>query len=197
MADGVLLVGSQLGIAAALRVGALVRLAHTALVGDEERVVAEAVVPGQPLEGDAARAFAPAGEVLAGGQDEADRRHELRAALPRRDVLHVLEKLVVVGLVVAVVAAVAGAVDAGSAVQRIHAEAGIVGDGGQAAGLADGLGFDEGIGLKGSAGLVRLDGDAKLLLADHFVALSLEDAPQLAELSGVAGGCTNLHTIAP
>ena len=72
VADGVLLVGSQLGIAAALRVGALVRLAHTALVGDEERVVAEAVVPGQPLEGDAARAFAPEGEVLAGGQDEAD-----------------------------------------------------------------------------------------------------------------------------
>ena len=91
------------------------------------------------------------------------------------------------------VAAVAGAVDAGSAVQRVHAEAGIVGDGGQAAGLADGLGLDEGIGLKGSAGLVRLDGDAKLLLADHFVALSLEDAPQLAELSGVAGGCTNSH----
>ena len=76
--DGVLLVGSQLGIAAALRVGALVRLAHTALIGDEERVVAETVVPGQPLKGDAARAFAPAGEVLAGGQDEADRRHELR-----------------------------------------------------------------------------------------------------------------------
>ena len=49
--DGVLLVGSQLGIAAALRVGALVRPAHTALVGDEERVVAETVVPGQPLEG--------------------------------------------------------------------------------------------------------------------------------------------------
>ena len=91
------------------------------------------------------------------------------------------------------VAAVAGAVDAGGAVQRVHAEAGIVGDGGQAAGLADGLGLDEGIGLKGSAGLVRLDGDAKLLLTDHFVALSLEDAPQLAELSGVAGGCTNSH----
>ena len=68
VADGVLLVGSQLGIAAALRVGALVRLAHTALVGDEERVVAEAVVPGQPLKGDAARAFAPAGEMLAGGR---------------------------------------------------------------------------------------------------------------------------------
>ena len=95
------------------------------------------------------------------------------------------------------VAAVAGAVDAGGAVQRVHAEAGIVGDGGQAAGLADGLGLDEGIGLKGSAGLVRLDGDAKLLLADHLMALSLEDAPQLAELSGVAGGCTNLHKIAP
>ena len=87
--------------------------------------------------------------------------------------------------------------NAGRTAQRIHAQAGVVGDGGQAAGLADGLGLDESIFCKGGAGLVRLDGDAQLLLADHFVALSLEDAPQLAELSGVAGGCTNLHKIAP
>ena len=131
------------------------------------------------------------------GQDEADRRHELCAALPRRDVFHRFQQFIIVGLVVAVAAAVAGAVDAGGTVQCIHAQAGVIGDGGQAAGLADGLGLDEGIGLKGSAGLVRLDGDAKLLLADHFVALSLEDAPQLAELSGIAGGCTNLNKIAP
>ena len=197
MADGVLFVGGQLGVAAALGVGALARLAHAAFVGDEQRVVAKAVVSRQPLKGDAAGALAHTGQMPAFRQDEADRRHELRAALPRRDVLHLLQEFVVVGLVVAVVAAVAGTVDAGGTVQRVHAQAGIVGDGGQPAGLADGLGLDEGIFFKGGAGLLRLDGDAKLLLADDLVALCLKDAPQLAELSGVAGGCADLHVVAP
>ena len=126
-------------------------------------------------------------------QDEADRRHKLRAALPRRDVLHLLQEFVVVGLVVAVVAAVAGTVDAVGTVQRVHAQAGIVGDGGQPAGLADGLGLDESVFRKGGAGLFRLDGDDQLLLTDHLMSLRFQNAAQLAELTGVAGGCTNFH----
>ena len=39
-------------------------------------------------------------------------------------------------------------------------QAGIIGDGGQTAGLADRFSLDEGIFCKGSARLVRLDGDA-------------------------------------
>ena len=69
---------------AALGVGASARFAHAAVGGDEQRVVAEAVVPCQPRKCHAAGALAHAGQMPAIGQDEADRRHELCAALPCR-----------------------------------------------------------------------------------------------------------------
>ena len=193
MADGVLFVRGQLGVAAVLGVGTLVRFAHTAVGGDEQRVVAKAVVAAQPRKGNAARALAHAGQVPPVRQDEAHCRDELCAPLPGRHRLHGSQKLIVVGFIVTVMAAVAGAVHAGCAVQRVHTQAGVIGDGRQAAGLADGLGLDEGILGKGGAGLLRLDGDAQLFLADHLVSLRFQNAAQLAKLSGVAGGCTNFH----
>ena len=197
MADGVLFVRGQLGVAAVLGVGALVRFAHAAVGGDEQRVVAKAVVAAQPCKGNAARAFAHAGQVPAVRQDEAYRRDELCPPLPGRHRLHGSQKLIVVGFIVAVVAAVAGAVHAGCAVQRIHTQAGVIGDGGQTADLADSLGLDESILGKGCAGLLRLDGDAQLFLADHLMSLRFQNAAQLAKLSGVAGGCTNFHLDTP
>ena len=83
--------------------------------------------------------------------------------------------------------------NAGRTAQRIHAQAGVIGDGGQAAGFADGLGLDEGVFLKSGAGLIGFNGDAQLLLADHLVALRFQNAPQFTELTGVAGRCTNFH----
>ena len=56
-------------------------------------------------------------------QDEAHRRDELCPPLPGRHRLHGSQKLIVVGLVIAVVAAVAGAVHAGCTVQRVHTQA--------------------------------------------------------------------------
>ena len=129
----------------------------------------------------------------AGGQDKADSGHKFCAALFRRDILHVFQQLIVVGFIVAVVAAVAGAVNPRGPIQSIHAEAGVIGDGGHAAGFADGLGLDEGVFLKSGAGLIGFNGDAKLLLADHLVALRFQNAPQFTELTGVAGRCTNFH----
>ena len=40
---------------------------------------------------------------------------------------------------------------------------------------------------------IGFNGDAQLLLADHLVALRFQNAAQFAELSGVAGSCTNFH----
>ena len=197
MADGVLFVRGQLGIAAVLGVGALVRFAHAAVSGDEQRVVAKAVVAAQPRKSDAARALAHAGQVPTVRQDEAHRRDELCPPLPGRHRLHGSQKLIVVGLVIAVVAAVAGAVHAGCTVQCVHAQTGVIGDGGQAAGLADSLCLDEGVFRKGGAGFLRLDGDAQLLLADHLMSLRFQNAAQLAKLSGVAGRCTNFHFLRP
>ena len=104
MADGVLFVRGQLGVAAVLGVGTLVRFAHTAVCGDEQRVVAKAVVAAQPRKGDAARALAHAGQMPPIRQDEAHRRNKLCPALSLRDLLHGVQQLVVVGLVIAVVA---------------------------------------------------------------------------------------------
>ena len=98
-----------------------------------------------------------------------------------------------IDLVIAVVAAVTGTVDAGCTAQCVHTQAGIIGDGGQTADLADRFSLDEGILCKGGARLVRLDGDAQFLLADHLMSLRFQNAAQLAELTGVAGGCTNFH----
>ena len=131
--------------------------------------------------------------MLAVRQDEADRRDELRAPLARRDIFHVFQQFIVVGFIVAVVAAVAGAVNARSPIQSIHAEAGVIGDGGHAAGFADGLGLDEGIGRKGGARFLGLKGDAQLFLAHHLVALRFQNAAQLPELARIACCCTNFH----
>ena len=94
-------------------------VAHAAVGGDEQRVVAKAVVAAQPRKSDAARALAHAGQVPTVRQDEAYRRDELLPPLPCRHRLHGSQKLIVVGLVIAVVAAVAGAAS-GCAVQRVH-----------------------------------------------------------------------------
>ena len=120
-------------------------------------------------------------------------KHTAETNFALRDLLHGVQQLVVVGLVIAVVAAVTGTVDAGCTAQCVHTQAGIIGDGGQTAGLADRFSLDEGILCKGGARLVRLDGDAQFLLAHHLVALRFQDAAQFAELSGIAGGCTNFH----
>ncbi len=117
--------------------------------------------------------------------------------LPCRHRLHGSQKLIVVGLIIAVVAAVAGTVHAGRTAQRIHAEARVIGDGGQAACSADSLGLDEGVFLKSGAGLLGLNGDAKLFLADDLMSLRFQNAAQLAELSGVAGGCTKSSCLRP
>ena len=90
-------------------------------------------------------------------------------------------------------AAVAGTVDAGRTAQRIHAQAGVISDGGQTACLADGFSLDEGVLGKGGAGLLRLDGDAQLFLADHLMSLRFQNAAQLPELARIACCCTNFH----
>ena len=81
--------------------------------------------------------------------------------------------------VVQLLPAVTGGIHAGSSVQGVHTETGVVRDGGQPAGRADGLGLQHGVFHKGGAGLLRLQGDAQLLLALDLIALSLQDAADL------------------
>ena len=55
----------------------------------------------------------------------------------------------------------------------IRDRAGVISDGGQTACLADGFSLAEGVLGKGGAGLLRLDGDAQLFLADHLMSCLL------------------------
>ena len=157
MADGVLFLGGHLGKGLAQR-------------GIEEhRIIAEAPVAQRGI-GDGAGALALRRKLRAVGED-ADhggvkvRRTGHRAA-------HILQQQAAAGGVV-FQAAVAGGIDSRGAVQRVHAQAGIVGNGRQAAGLHDGARLDAGIIQKGLAGLLRLQIKPQLGL-EHYL------HPQLA-----------------
>ena len=73
------------------------------------------------------------------------------------------------------------------AVERLDAEAGIVGEGGQARRRSRGPRLDEGIGDEGVAGFLRL-GQAKLARRHAFHAMRRHQFAHLAQLAGVVGG---------
>ena len=79
----------------------------------------------------------------------------------------ILQQQAIPGLV-AVHAAVAGGIDARCAVQRVHAQAGVVGDGGQAAGLHHSHGLDGGVLGEGGSVFLRLQVQAHVGLEDHL-----------------------------
>ena len=104
-------------------------------------------------------------------------------------IFHVFQQKGVSFRVSAVVpAAVAGAVDPRRAVQGVHHEAAVVGDGGEVACLHDGLCLDDGILLKGGAGLLRLHVHPGLRLGDNADAQLPQDIPHFNELGLVMAG---------
>ena len=68
---------------------------------------------------------------------------------------HILQQQSAAGRV-AVQIAVPGGVDARRALQPVHAQSGVVADGGQAAGFHDGFGLQRGVLGKGSARLLHV-----------------------------------------
>ena len=131
VADGVLLLGRELGHGLAGRIGR-----------QEQRVVAEAEAPAA-LARDRALAGPRTREHAARRVDERHDAHEAGRAVGIRHLLHLVEQLGVVGLVVAMGAGIARGVDPGLAVERIHHQAGIIGDGRQPGRRDGGLGLDD------------------------------------------------------
>ena len=80
----------------------------------------------------------------------------------------VFQEQAVAAHIVQTLAAVAGGIDAGGSGQGVHAEAGIVRDGGKICRLADGLGLEHGVLGKRRAGLLYFKVDAKRLGGHHF-----------------------------
>ena len=85
--------------------------------------------------------------------------------------------------------------NAGRTAQRIYAQAGVIGDGGQTACLADGFSLDEGVLGKGGAGLLHVYGDSHVCGAHHFHPQSGEDIRHLLQLTGVMGRQHEFHTV--
>ena len=132
MADGVLLLGRELGHGLAGRIG-----------GQEQRVIAKAVAPA-PLARDHALAGPRAREDAACGVDERHDAHEARRTVGVCHFPCILSReLGVVGLVITMGAGVARRVNAGLTVERVHHQAGIVGDSRQARRRDGGLGLDD------------------------------------------------------
>lgn len=177
VADRVLLLGGEFGAGP----GVALRL--------EDGVVAEAVGAGGGV-AQGAPQLALDDALRAVRQGERRRAGEVGAPVFLGDVRELGEEQVQVRAVVPVPSRPAGGEDAGGAVQDVHTEAGVVGDGGQAGGLGQGVRFEEGVLGEGDAGFLDV-GDVRIgLRADEVVGDTCvgEDRLQLGDLSGVAGG---------
>ena len=136
-----------------------------------------------------ALAGSPGKELSAVGIDRGNDAHEAGGALFHGNALHGLKQQAVAFLIVfAAVPAVAGGIDAGRTVQRIHHEARIVGNGGKARGTHDRLGLENGILLKGRAGLVHVDVYAQLALKPERNAVLLQNGGHFLQLMPVFAG---------
>ena len=180
MGDGALLLRRQLAEGLAL-------LRH-----QEHRIVAEALRPhGGESDGTVApalrRQLVPVGKGAGDGAGEVGRPGGLAP--------HVLQQQGVPSPVVQSLSAVAGGVDAWTAVQGVHAQAGVVRDGGQPAGRTDDLGLQHGVFRKGGASLLHIHGDAHICGAHHLDTEAGEDLSHLPQLAGVMGRQYELHTV--
>ena len=86
---------------------------------------------------------------------------------PGHGAAHILQQQAVAGCVV-IQPAVPGGVDPRRAVQRVHAQAAVIGDGRQTAGLHDSLGLDAGILGEGCTVLLRLKVQTQIRLEHHL-----------------------------
>jgi hypothetical protein len=109
--------------------------------------------------------------------------------LPR----HAPEHQLIALLVGESLAAVAGGVDPRRAVQGVHAQTGVVRDGGEAAGLHDGLGLDAGVVREGLAVLLRLQVQTQLRLEHHLHAQSAQNLLHFPQLVLIVAGKNKFH----
>ena len=91
------------------------------------------------------------------------------------------------------VAAVAGGVHTGATVQSVHAQTGIIGDGGELGGGADGFRLQHGIFREGRAGLLHFHSQSQILGTDHLHAEPGQDGAHLLQFARIVGGKYIFH----
>ena len=160
MGDGVLLLRRQLG-------KGFFQLGH-----EEDGVEAEAPVP-HGRKGDGAIAGALGVQLVPVGEAAGDVAGEV--AGPRELPLHGAQEHLVLLRLGHARLAVAGAVHPRATLEGVHAEAGVVRDGRQAAGFHDGLRLDFGVLSEGGAVFLRLQVQSHVRLQDHFHAQLAQD----------------------
>ena len=84
--------------------------------------------------------------------------------------MHILQQQHISSSVIQPFAAVAGGINAGAAVEGVHAEAGIISNGREFRKLTDGSGLQHSVFRKRGAGFLHLHSDSKLLGADNLYA---------------------------
>ena len=119
------------------------------------------------------------------GEGADDSSVEIGAAV--RGAPQVLQQQAVAGRVV-VQPAVAGGIDAGRSVQRVHHKPRVVGNGREPGALHDGPGLQQGVFLKGGSRLLHFHVRAHLGLQDHLHALGGQDVPHFHQLMLVFTG---------
>src|SRR6478609_9573083 len=163
-------------------------------VSDEDRVVAEAVVPPR-------LAHQPAGHLpldhdLPPARGSERRGTDERCAPPAiRNIDDLVEQQPQVCRVVPVPAGPAGGEHARHAVQRVYRQPGVISDGDQPSRQSSDPGLRQGVVGEGGCGLRYLVVRRRIVQANHSqVGLHVgEDAPQLGEFVGIAGGEQHLR----
>ena len=99
----------------------------------------------------------------------------------------ILQQQGIPALVVQSLAAIPGGIHAGAAVEGVHAQAGIVGNGRELRQLADGLGLQHGILCEGAPGLLHVHSDPQLLGTYYLHAELAQNGPHFPDLIGIMG----------
>ena len=180
MADGVLFLGSHLGKGLAQ------------LGNEEHRVVPEAPVAHGGV-GNGAVAIALRRQLRAVGKNAHHGGVEVGST--GHGATHILQQQAIAGGII-VQAAVAGGIDPRCAVQRVHAQAGIIADGRQAAGLHDGTGLDTGVFGEGPTVFLRLQREPQVGLEHDLHAQLPQNGLHFRQFSLVMGCQYKFHSAA-
>ncbi len=151
---------------------------------EKHRIVAEAALtPALPQ--DDAGTFAPDGELRPVRTDAGNDGDKAGVPPPLRRVLQPLQQKP--HPVAVAPRAIPGRMDAGLSAQRSHAEAAVVGQRRQAGDPAGGPGLDQGVFLKGRAGLLRVGMDLRLRHGKEAAGIVFQNGADLRQLMGVVG----------
>ena len=151
---------------------------------EEYGVIAETALPhGGKSDGAGSLPFGGDGVPIGEGTGNGAGKMSRPGGLPP----HSLQQQHIPSPVIQPLAAVPGGVHTGAAVEGVHAQAGIVSDGGQLRQLTDGLGLQHGILSEGAPGLLHVHSDPQFLGTYYLHVELAQNGPHFPDLIGIMG----------